>query len=143
MKKRIGEKNIWLWNARFILLLCPVFFVGGIFSVFFPKLLGILFVGIVFFCPIIIWWYFPALRRNTFLILYEDHLEWHSGLIFQMRSALSFQRILYLRLSQNLIERIFGLCTLTLHPAGRPIRMRGLNLEDGLSIKENLEDLYG
>lgn len=83
---------------------------------------------------------FPALeyRSWTYSAL-EDRIELKYGVIFKRTCVLPVLRIQHMSIEAGPIERLFGLCDLTIETAGASERIPGLNADRAKLLLEDLK----
>lgn len=121
------------------LLALPCAFLLGILLYFFPGL-GLILWAVGFFVYLFaVLAYFPMLYRRTFALVSRRWITWQTGFFFQTTLSLEVERIQSAQISQTPLQRLFKLCSLTLQPVGRPVRLRNLTGGDALFLKRMAE----
>lgn len=82
-----------------------------------------------------IFYYLPVCYRNCRYYLYEDHIVIKKGFFIVNECRVDFSKVHYSVLSQGIIQRYFGVCTVLLMMAGSKQRVSQISVKDARLIK--------
>ena len=135
----LSEKCIHLWRVRATaLLIIFSFFDGGMF-VFFPKW-SIFFaiLGITAYL-LMITFYFPMLYKRCGYFFENDIISISSGVFIYHETKIPVSQIQYCVISQGVLQRFYGLCSVRLMMAGSFESVSQITLINAYRLKNLIE----
>lgn len=139
MKFGLGKNSVLLLRLWGTLAVLPVCFLCGILLAMF-RTAGIIFCTIFIIIYLLyFFWYVPRLFRTSCAILQEGRLTWKTGVVFSVCITLRLETILTASISHTPLQRMLGLCTLSVRPVGAPIVLPQLDEEDARQLLRRIE----
>jgi membrane protein YdbS with pleckstrin-like domain len=140
LKITLGKASVPLLRTDGTLAAAPLFFLCGILLSVSPLPGLILSMTAALLYLSFLFYYVPRLYRYSLVRLESGFLFWRSGVLFRFTTVLRPEHILTVSVSQTPLQRMFGLCTLTVQPVGSPVRIRQLSCRDALLLKERIAE---
>lgn len=140
MKKQISQKSVLLWRIWLTVLAIPLFFCCGVLLQFLLLWGALLFIAAVILYLFAILYYFPHLYRSITYQAASSRLELQKGVFLQNIIQLEFSSIIYTRCTQTLLQRMFKICTLQLHPIGKAATLPQLPVDDAKCLLTAIEE---
>lgn len=139
MEFGLGKNSVLLLRLWGTLAALPACFLCGILLAAFRT------AGIVF-CIICIaiyllyfFWYVPRLFRASSVTLLDGRLTWKTGVITSVCTTLRVETILTMAVSHTPLQKLLGLCTLSVRPVGAPILLFHLQESDARQLLRRIE----
>lgn len=140
MNKQISRKSVLLWRIWFTALAVPLFFCCGVLLEFSLLWGAIALVIVLILYLLAVLYYFPRRYHSITYQMITNHLELQKGVFFQNILQLQFESVIYTKCTQTLLQRIFKICTLQLHPIGSAATIPQLSLTDAKILLNMIEE---
>lgn len=135
----LSEKCINLWRIRATVILIIFSFIDGGMFVFFPKwsvFSGITGIAAYF---LMITFYFPMLYRRCGYFFENNIISISSGVFIYHETKIPVSQIQYCIISQGVLQRIYGLCSVRLMMAGSFESVSQITLINAYRLKNQIE----
>lgn len=115
-------------------MIAAIVFVAMLLSeVIIPMLVVYFFLIGAYFAGI--FYYLPVCYRNCRYYLYEDHIVIKKGFLIIKECRVDFSKVQYSVLSQGIVQRYFGVCTVSLMMAGSKQKVGQISVKNARLIK--------
>jgi membrane protein YdbS with pleckstrin-like domain len=122
------------------MLILPLFFACGVLMQFYllwGMVLFFVFIALYIFAVL---YYLPRRYHSVTYQVTPARIELQKGVFFQNIFQLEFNSIIYTRCTQTLLQRLFKLCTVKLHPIGSAATLPHLPVADAKFLLSAIEE---
>lgn len=136
----LSDKAVSIWRIRATAVLILFSFLVGAVFVFY-EIFAVIF-GIMGLCAyiFIVLFYFPMLYRICGYSAENNVVIIHKGYFFQRHIKLYFSRVQYCVISQDPIQRFYGVCSIRFLTAGSSEIINDISVYNAQKIKISVEE---
>lgn len=138
-KNLLSEKCVYLWRLRATVLLIFLAFLDGSLFVFFPKWAVFFAIIEIILYILMILLYFPTLYKHCGYFFEDDIISISSGVFIYHQTKIPVSQIQYCVISQGVLQKIYGLCSVRLMMAGSFESVSQITLINAYRLKNQIE----